>query len=98
MEAECFVETLVVMLPVYQTKLGHISAFFCVYSRRTDGQTDRETVTLYSHMITKFVADEESLEKDVSKILAKTLLGILNFTLLPPRFVQSRRHNGQFVW
>jgi hypothetical protein len=39
-------------------------------------------------MIAKFVTHEETLEKDFSKILAKTLLGILNFTFLSPRFVQ----------
>jgi hypothetical protein len=45
----------------------------------------------------KFVTNEETLETDFSKILAKTLLGILNFNFLSPRFVQSKRHNGQLV-
>jgi hypothetical protein len=45
----------------------------------------------------KFVTNEETLERDLSKILAKTLLGILNFNFLSQRFVQSKRHNGQLV-
>jgi hypothetical protein len=91
MEAEYFVETLLVMLPVYQNRLRHISAFVCVYIHRTD----RQTVMWYKLMTTKFVTSEETLERDFSKILAETILGILNFIFLSPRFVQSRRHNGQ---
>jgi hypothetical protein len=48
-------------------------------------------------MIAKFVTNKETLETDFSKILAKTLLGILKFTFLSPQFVQSIRCNGQLV-
>ena len=93
MEAECFFETLAVMLSVYQNRLRHISAFVCVYIHRTD----RQTVMWYRLMIAKFVNNKKNLERDFSKILTKTLFGILDFNFLSARFVQSRRHNGQLV-
>jgi len=83
------------MLRVYQNRLPHISAFVCVYIHRTD----RQTVTWYRLVIAKFVTHEETLEAGVSKILAKTLLGILNLAFLSSRFVQSSRNDGHvFGW